>query len=107
MFPIEGLLGGLTGLISGAVTGIMNLKVKKLELEQKKIDNLFIIERISAESKAMIQEKDAEIKVISTEYEGREALADAEIYAEGQKNQKQAEVWHAAETYSDFIAFYL
>lgn len=85
MLPIESLLGGLTGLVGSITTGIMNFKMKKLELEKDKLNNAHEIARISAETTAMIQEKEAEIRVVATEYEGKENLIDAESFQVGQK----------------------
>jgi len=85
LIPFEALLGGLTGLVSSLATGYMNIKMKKLDMEQKKLDQNHELARIDAESKAMILEKEQEIKIINTEYEGKESIEDAQIYKEGQK----------------------
>lgn len=86
MFPYEAILGGITGIVGSVTTGLMNNKMKKMDIEQSKLDNDHELMIVDLESKAMVLEKDAEIQVISTEYDGKEGLIDADAYKETQKN---------------------
>lgn len=81
---VEGLLGVVSGLLGNAVTTFFNYK-------QQKLKNNHELNMVEAETKAMIAEKEANIRVSEVELAQELERADADIYKESQKQgQKTA-----------------
>jgi hypothetical protein len=82
---IETILGGITGLIGNAVGGWFKLKQKKLDLDIKKMEHKHELEMVTAETKAMIMEAKANIKITQAQVEGAIEIEDAKSYMQSQK----------------------
>lgn len=87
---IETVLGGLTGLIGNAITGIFNYKTQKIQLSRDENNNKHELAMVSAETQAMIAEAKANIAVTRATVEGEVELADANVYLESQKAGNKA-----------------
>lgn len=75
---LETILGGVTGLIGNIVTGVVNYKTRKLEVEHEQ-------KMVELETKAMLAEAEANIKVTKAQVEGAVELADSAAYMESIK----------------------
>lgn len=75
---IDVLLGGLTGLIGNAFTSWFKFKNLKMELTHKE-------KMVDLETKAMIEEAKAQIKITQSRIEGEIELADAAAFETSQK----------------------
>lgn len=82
---IETILGGVTGLLGTTLSQIFKYKTSKLELDGIKVNNDHEIKMVEAETKAMILEAKANIKVTQAQVEGAIELEDSKIYLESQK----------------------
>jgi hypothetical protein len=82
---IETILGGITGLIGNAVGGWFKLKQKKLDLDIKKMEHKHELEMVTAETRAMIMEAKANIKITQAQVEGAIEIEDAKSYMQSQK----------------------
>lgn len=87
---IETILGGVTGLIGNVVGGWFKLKQAKLDAEIRKADRAHDIAMINAETKAMIMEAKANIKVTQAQVEGAIDLKDAEAFMQSQQEGNKA-----------------
>ena len=87
---IETILGGVTGLIGNVVGGWFKLKQAKLDAEIRKADRAHDIAMINAETKAMIMEAKANIKVTQAQVEGAIDLKDAEAFMQSQTEGNKA-----------------
>ena len=74
----EGIFGVLTGLVGTAATSYFNLTTQKVK-------NAHDIAMIEAQTRAMIAEKDANIRVSEVELAGEVERLDAQIYAQSVK----------------------
>jgi hypothetical protein len=75
---VEGILGVVSGLLGNAVTTFFNYK-------QQKLKNQHELNMVEAETKAMIAETEANIRVSEIELAQDMERADADIYQESQK----------------------
>lgn len=82
---LETILGGVTGLIGNVVSGIFKYKNTKLEMERDAMQNSHELARIDAETKAMIEEAKANIKITQAQVEGAIEIEDSKAFMEGQK----------------------
>jgi ABC-type multidrug transport system fused ATPase/permease subunit len=81
---IESVLGVVTGLVGNITTSFFNMRAQK---EKNKHE----LAMVDAETKAMIAETNANIRVSEVELQQELEKADAEIYSESQKQgQKKA-----------------
>ena len=74
----ETILGGITGLVGNIVTSIFNYKSAKLEIDRAKQQNEFDLKMVDAETRAMIMEAKANIRVTQAQVEGAVDIKDAE-----------------------------
>jgi hypothetical protein len=79
MLGLDVLLGGLTGLLGNAVTGIMNYKTMKLKMTHER-------DMVKLETEAMKEEAKMQIEVTKAEIEGAVELADTQAYIASQKS---------------------
>jgi hypothetical protein len=96
--PVSGILSVVSGVAGSVVTSIVNYKMKKLELEAKKEQYKYEIDRIGAETQAMIEEAKANIKVTEAVYSGKEAIIETEAFKE---SVKQADSYLFKSSYID------
>lgn len=82
---LETILGSVTGLVGTAVSQIFKYKNTKLELDSIKIKNEHEVKMVEAETKAMILEAKANIKVTQAQVEGAIEIEDSKIFLEAQK----------------------
>jgi hypothetical protein len=82
---IETILGGITGLLGNALGGWFKLKQRKIDLDIKKLDNAHEAKMLSLETKAMILEAKANIKITQAQIEGAVEIEDAKSYMQSQK----------------------
>jgi hypothetical protein len=82
---IETILGGVTGLIGNVVSGIFKYKNTKLEMERDVLQNSHELALIDAETKAMIEEAKANIKITQAQVEGAIEIEDSKAFMEAQK----------------------
>jgi hypothetical protein len=82
---IETILGGVTGIVGNVISGIFKYKSSKLELESIKIKNSHDLAMIDAETKAMIEEAKANIKITQAQVEGAIEIEDSKAFMEAQK----------------------
>ena len=82
---LEGILGTVTGLIGTTVGGVFKYKEKKLEIEKTKIDNDHELKVMEAETKAIIAEAEANIKITEAQVEGAVELKEADAFIQSQK----------------------
>lgn len=82
---LETLFGGVTGLIGTLAGGWFKLKQAKLDMEIKKQDHNFELQKIEKETESMIAETKANIRMTESKIEGEVELRDADIYALSQK----------------------
>lgn len=75
---LEGFLGAFSGILGNAITNYLNLRQQKLKNEHE-------LKMVEAETKAMIAEKDANIRVSEMELAQEMERVDADIYKESQK----------------------
>ncbi len=87
---IETILGGVTGILGNVITNIFKYKNAKLELESIDIKNKHDIAMIEAETKAMIWEAKANIKVTQAQVEGAIEIEDSKAFMEAQKQGNKA-----------------
>lgn len=79
---LESVLGVVTGLIGNITTSFFNMKAQK----EKNKHELAMVE---AETKAMIAEKEANIKITEAEVAAEVERMDAKIYNESQKQASE------------------
>ena len=72
-------MGAITGLVGPIITVIGNYKMKKLDIEGKRMDNAHALAMLQAESKAIIAEADKEIEMTKEKTKGE--IEKAEIHA--------------------------
>lgn len=82
--------GGLTGLIGTFITGITNLKLKRLDLEDKKDQRAHEVGMVTAESNAMIAESQAQVQVTSAQVAGEVALAETKAFTASLESGKKS-----------------
>ncbi len=82
---IETILGGVTGLIGNVVGGWFKLKHAKVELDTHKLDNAHELSMMEAETKAMIMEAKANIRITQAQVEGAVDMKDADAYIKSQE----------------------
>jgi hypothetical protein len=82
---IETILGGVTGIVGNVISGIFKYKNTKLELESIKIKNTHDLAMIDAETKAMIEEAKANIKITQAQVEGAVEIEDSKAFMEAQR----------------------
>ena len=82
---IETILGGVTGLLGNVVSGIFKYKNTKLEMERDVVQNTHDLAMLEAETKAMIMEAKANIKVTQAQVEGAIEIEDSKAFIESQK----------------------
>ena len=80
----ETILGGITGLLGNVVTSIFNYKSAKLEIDRAKQQNEFNLKMVDAETRAMIMEAKANIRVTQAQVEGAIDIKDAEAFMQSQ-----------------------
>ena len=87
---LETILGGVTGLIGNVVGGIFKYKHAKIEkeMQMKRYDHE--IAMVEAETKAMIEEAKANIKITQAQVEGAIDLKDADAYMQSLKEGNKA-----------------
>jgi len=102
--PFNLIFGGITGLIGSITTSITNYKIQKLKNEHEVI-------MVKENTKAMIAETEANIKITQVETEATVELADAGAYLKsielGNKNmfsQKWIDNLFAVQGWTRFIA---
>lgn len=72
--------GVITGLIGNVFTAFTNIKMQKIKNERDAQKDQHEISMLSAETKAMIAEADANIKINEAKIQGELELLDGEIY---------------------------
>jgi hypothetical protein len=82
---IETILGGVTGLVGNIVSSIFKYKNTKLEIEGIKLKNEHDLKMVEAETKAMIMEARANIKITQAQVEGAIEIEDSQSFMEAQK----------------------
>jgi hypothetical protein len=82
---IETILGGVTGLLGNVVSGIFKYKNTKLEMERDVLQNSHELSMIDAETKAMIEEAKANIKITQAQVEGAIEIEDSKAFMEAQR----------------------
>jgi hypothetical protein len=82
---LETILGGVTGLLGNVVSGIFKYKNTKLELQGKQLQFKHDLAMVEAETKAMIMEAKANIKVTQAQVEGAIEIEDSKAFMEAQK----------------------
>lgn len=85
MIGITEILGGITGLIGGITTAITNYKLKKLEIEDKKNERLYKLEKMDKDLQIIKVENEAKLEITRETYRGEESKLDAQAYVEGTK----------------------
>jgi len=102
--PFNLIFGGITGLIGSITTSITNYKIQKLKNEHEVV-------MVKENTKAMIAETEANIKITQVEAEAAVELADAGAYLKsietGNKNmfsQKWIDNLFAVQGWTRFIA---
>lgn len=90
MLDIIGALGGgaITGLIGSVITTIGNHKMKKLEIEGKKIDNEHALKMVAAETEAMIAETNAKIEIQKEQTRGEVEKAEIDAFSKSLETLK-------------------
>jgi len=82
---IETILGGVTGLLGNVVSGIFKYKNTKLEMERDVLQNSHELAMLDAETKAMIEEAKANIKITQAQVEGAIEIEDSKAFMEAQR----------------------
>lgn len=76
------LSGGLTGLIGTIWGGILKLKHKKLEIEERDKQRQHDLAMVAAETDAMIKEAEAEIRTVEARVAGSIELAETQAFTQ-------------------------
>jgi len=87
---LETILGGVTGLIGNALGGWFKLKEAQVGLETHKLNNQHELNMLTAETKAMIMEAKANIKITQAQVEGAIDMKDADAFMQSQKEGNKA-----------------
>jgi len=82
---LETILGGVTGLVGNVVSSIFKFKTAKLDMEATKLKNTHELAMIDAETRAMIEEAKANIKITQAQVEGAIEIEDSKAFMEAQK----------------------
>ena len=80
-----GIFGVISGLAGGITTAITNFKMAKLKMLDAKEKRAHARLMVDAETKAMVAEVQAGIEKVVEEGKSKESLAEAEAYIESQK----------------------
>ena len=83
---IETIIGGITGLVGSAVTGIFNYKTQKLKNEMDKWKGEHVLKKMDKEMEIIKTETEASITITTAEIEGAIELSEADAYKESQKH---------------------
>ncbi len=91
MLDILGALGGgtITGIVGSIMGAITSYKMKKLEIEEKKLQQEFELAKIKAEAEAAKIEAEANIKITESIAEGEEQVLNAQAFIEAQKQERK------------------
>lgn len=84
---ISGILGTITGILGNAVGGWFKYKEKKLLIEETKLKNKHELDMVTAETRAMIMEAKANIKITQAQVEGEVELKEIDALIEAQKQE--------------------
>ena len=87
---IETILGGVTGLIGNVVGGWFKLKHAKINAEIRSADRAHELAMVAAETKAMIMEAKANIKITQAQVEGAIEIEDAKGFMKSQEEGNKA-----------------
>ena len=87
MFGIESIIGGISGLLGGIATAIVNYKIQKLKNEHEKIMAEIELKKMDKEKEIMIAEAEASVKITQAEIEGATELAEIKGYTETHKER--------------------
>jgi len=79
------VLGGVTGLLGNVVGGWFKMKERKMKIEENKVQNQHELAMVDAETRAMIEEAKANIRIAQTQVEGAIDLKEADAYIQSQK----------------------
>jgi hypothetical protein len=82
---LESLFGSLVGIVGSGVTAFANYKTSQLQAQEREAERKFELAKIEAETKAMIAESEASIKVAQVTYRGQTDVEEAKAFTESQK----------------------
>lgn len=85
-----GIFGSITGLIGSIATAWMNLKMKRLDLETKKVNNEHKEKMVSLQADAAVKEIEAGIRASEVEVAGDIAKGELAAYIETIKDQSRS-----------------
>ena len=88
MLLSSSIFGAVTGLVGGVVTAITNYKMQRLKNADAESQRQFEIQKLHAETDAMIREAEANIKIAKTQVEGAVELEEARAFTASQKPQE-------------------
>jgi hypothetical protein len=83
---LETLLGPFIGIAGSAVTGYLNYKTSQLQQKEREAERKYELAKIEAETKAMIAESEASIRVAQVTYSGQVDVEEARAFTESQKD---------------------
>lgn len=82
---LEGVLGIFTGLVGPIITAVQQYKMQKLKNENEAAQRQHELAMVDAETRAMVAETEANIRVAEAKIAGEIELADAEAYTISQE----------------------
>lgn len=80
MVILSSILGGLTGVVGSVATAYSNYKIKKLDLEEKKLNNEFELSKIDKTAQYNLQNTKLQIDIEKTKYEGKQEEINSEAF---------------------------
>ncbi len=81
---LEIIFGGLTGLIGTIWSSYNNRKIKELDIQDKEAARAHDLKMVEAETKALLAEAEASIKITAAQVEGAVHLEEAKAYTVSQ-----------------------
>jgi hypothetical protein len=82
---LESLFGSIVGIVGSGVTAFANYKTSELQERSREAERRFELAKIEAETRAMIAESEASIKVAQVTYAGQMDVEEARAFTESQK----------------------
>jgi hypothetical protein len=83
---LESLFGSLVGIVGSGVTAFANYKTSQLQAQEREAERRFELAKIEAETKALIAESEANIKVAQVSYAGQVDVEEAHAFTESLKD---------------------
>jgi len=87
---IDVIIGAVTGIVGPIVGGIFKYKHAKLQKEMLQMNHKHDVEMVREETKAMIEEAKANIKITQAQVEGAVELKEIEGYIKSQEKGNEA-----------------